>query len=80
MNWFVAKSLGFFATKTFVAKNKNINISTLSATNPSSSLKAANSDEFELLTKGLILIQTQAPSGKCWCQTKFSYSDELVRH
>ena len=40
----------------FVAENKNINISTLSAMNPSSSLKVVNSDEFEFLTKALILI------------------------
>ena len=40
----------------FVPENKNINISTLSAKNPSSLLKVVNSDEFEFLTKSLILI------------------------
>ena len=40
----------------FVAENKNINISTLSAMNPSSSLKVVNSNESEFLTKSLILI------------------------
>ena len=40
----------------FVTENKNINISTLLVTNPSLSLKVANSDESEFLTKSLILI------------------------
>ena len=40
----------------FVLENKNINISTLSAKNPSSLLKVVNSDESEFLTKSLILI------------------------
>ena len=48
------------------------------ATKIISSLKVVNSDEFEFLTKAVILIWTQAPSKKFWCQTKFSYSDEPV--